>query len=93
MEYFLKIRTIYGYENSNPVKFNTISLNPKFLVYAQTSENQISLFIKLDLDNSKIVPLIIEKTDENLKVTERFRNTFQCIVTEEEFNRIYEILK
>lgn len=93
MEDFLKIRTIYGYENSNPVKFNTISLNPKFLVYAQTSENQISLFIKLDLDNSKIVPLIIEKTDENLKVTERFRNTFQCIVTEEEFNRIYEILK
>jgi len=93
MEDFLKIRTIYGYDNDIPNKFNTISLNPKFLVYAQTSENQISLFIKLDLDNSKIVPLIIEKTDENLKVTERFRNTFQCIVTEEEFNRIYEILK
>jgi hypothetical protein len=88
---FLKIETINKYENNIPVEFNKIKLNPAYIRSTEINENGISINFNPNKDTMQI--FIIQKESKEQKISEAILNICYCYVTEEEFNRIYNILK
>lgn len=87
---FLKIETINKYENNIPVEFNKIKLNPAYIRSTEINEKGITINFN---SNNDMQIFIIKKENEKQKTSELILNICYCYVTEEEFNRIYDILK
>lgn len=91
IEDFLKIETINKYENNIPVGFNKIKLNPAYIRSTEINEKGITINFNPNKDIMQI--FIIEKENEEQKISQAVLSICYCYVTEEEFNRIYDILK
>ena len=90
IEDFLKIEIINKYENNIPVGFNKIKLNPAYIRTTEINEKEITINFN---SNNDMQIFIIKKENEKQKTSELILNICYCYVTEEEFNRIYDILK
>jgi len=90
IEDFLKIEIINKYENNIPIGFNKIKLNPAYIRTTEINEKGITINFN---SNNDMQIFIIKKENEKQKTSELILNICYCYVTEEEFNRIYDILK
>lgn len=88
---FLKIKMINEYVDNNPSDFTILQLNPSFIISTESTNHRITIQVKAIKE--RIDTYVIYKRNKMNKTSSFNFNIIFCIVTDEEFNRIYEILK
>jgi hypothetical protein len=88
---FLKVKMINEYVDNNPSDFTILQLNPSFIISTESTNHKITIQVKTIKE--QIDTYVIHKRNKTNRTSFTNFNIIFCIVTEEEFNRIYDILK
>ena len=88
---FLKIKMINEYVDNNPSDFTILQLNPSFIISTESTNHKITIQVKTIKE--QIDTYVIHKRNKTNRASFTNFNIIFCIVTDEEFNRIYDILK
>ena len=88
---FLKVKMINEYVDNNPSDFTILQLNPSFIISTESTNHKITIQVKTIKE--QIDTYVIHKRNKTNRTSFTNFKIIFCIVTEEEFNRIYDILK